>query len=68
MTQLGCFAPIMACRTRISRLDASGVPLVGGNNLVVSGLVKLTWAQQIKEGQLITKEDGCGITRVGDER
>lgn len=60
MTQLGCFTPVFACRVRIGRQDASGAPLVGANNLVVSSLVKISYSPQIKDGTLVTLEDGCG--------
>lgn len=60
-----CLPQVQACRIRVCRLEADGVPLPGANNLYVSNaLVSLAFAWQVETGDEITEKNACGETVV----
>lgn len=67
-----CLPHVQACRIRVARLEADGVPLPGANNLYVSdALVSLAFAWQVESGDEITEKNACGDVKVnyrGDDQ
>lgn len=56
-----CLPQIQACAIRVARLDPSGVPSPGADNLYVSdALVSLTTSPEIEEGEEFTVKNACG--------
>lgn len=72
MPDRNCFSPILACRLRVARLDDSGAPLAGANNLVVSdALIRIGYSVVVEEGANLTQKNGCGVQCVkyqGDDK
>ncbi len=55
-----CFASIRLCRLRVTRLDATGNPLAGPNNLYVTDKpIQLTVTPVLEAGQDRTLVGGC---------
>lgn len=56
-----CAGSIHVCRIRVARLDGSGVPAPGADNLVVSdALIRLSWDAVNAAGDDIEVKNGCG--------
>lgn len=56
-----CLAVIRACRIRIARLDASGVPDPGADNMIVtSDLTEMGVTFVYEDGDEFTVKNGCG--------
>lgn len=56
-----CLPQVGACRLRVTRLDANGVPTQGANNVYVSSaLLSVAGAWDIADGAQILQTDGCG--------
>lgn len=61
-----CLPQVLACRTRLARIDpVSGVPIPGPNNLYVTDALVTLAAKWAKEaGDEIKEKDGCGDLAV----
>lgn len=60
-----CLPQVQACRIRVARLEADGVPLPGANNLYVSdALVSLAFAWEVEAGEEISERNACGELKV----
>lgn len=56
-----CYGSIQVCAMRVTKLNASGGPLVGsGNGLVTAALVDATLSPEIEEGVNIRLKNACG--------
>lgn len=56
-----CASSINVCRMRVAKLDATGVPLPGSDNLYVSdALIKADVGLTISAGNRIEQRNGCG--------
>lgn len=57
-----CLPQVQACRIRVTRLDANGVPTPGASNMYTSdALTSIAFAWEVAAGTEITAENGCGI-------
>lgn len=60
-----CLPQVQACRIRVARLDPTGVPQPGANNLYVSdALVSLGFEWEVEAGDEFTDKNGCGTIKV----
>lgn len=60
-----CAAQVQACRIRVCRLEADGVPLPGATDLYVSdALTKVAFAWDVLAGDEITEKSACGEIKV----
>lgn len=56
-----CLPQIKACRLRVARLGADGVPMPGAENLYVSSaLTLITVSPEVEAGAEIVERNGCG--------
>lgn len=64
-----CQPQIQVCRTRVARLETSGIPDPGATNLVVSdSLIQVTFSPVIEAGDEITLKNGCGTLVTSAKR
>lgn len=56
-----CYGGVQACRLRVARLDAGGVPDTGADNLYVTdSLIQIQSTPEIEAGDEFTQKNGCG--------
>lgn len=70
MTQANVPSSLQGCAIRVARLDSSGAPLAGPNNLYVSNQwLKLSWKAEYEAGQEFVLRNACGdLTTVYKDR
>lgn len=57
-----CVADILACRMRITRLDAAGATPAGAtNSIVTEQLVELTATDEVEAGIEVSQPTACGV-------
>lgn len=63
-----CISGIKACRLRITRLDACGVPVVGPKSVITSkGFISVTSTPDVEAGQEYLVKDACGDLCVNEK-
>ncbi len=65
MAEEDCRGQVNACAMRLARLDPSGVPLPGAENMLVTDdLVTLNWTSVYTDADEIDEKNACGTTSV----
>lgn len=60
-----CAASVQLCRLRVARLDASGVPQPGADDLYVTdAMIRLNVTPEVSEGEDLELKNGCGALKV----
>lgn len=59
-----CRGSLQLCAIRVSKLDATGLPLVGAGNMIVSDApLSLEYSFEAEEGADLTVKNGCGTLK-----
>lgn len=61
MASRNCASVIQAHTMRVARLDSSGAPLAGADNLAVVNLITMGYTVVVEEGANLTQKNGRGV-------